>query len=534
MTRRGRLEVAAWLVVAAVGLAIDLLIFGPGEVAQWLPDVAVGWAFLGGAMLVDRRGQDRRLALLLGLTGLTWFAGGLDHSLAFLHRGPLVHLLFAYPTGRLVGVARFVVPMAYVVAVVPGAWSSELTTVGLAAALAAAVVVHRRSARGPIRRARIQAAVVGGLVLGVVGASALARLVFTEGDADRLTLLAYEASLVAVALATARAVIRGTWRRAGVADLVVRLGGERSGAVRDALARELGDPSLQVGYRVGDGYVDASGRPFDVPAGGGGRASTTVEHLGKPVAVLVHDPAVLADDALLDAVAVAALLVERNTGLRADVEEQLADLEDARRRLVAAADAERGRLAQRLADGAGQRLSELADALTAAGAVANGPSAVGDSERQIERVQLDLDRTRRDLEVLASGLHPAGLDTGDLGAALRVLAAGCPIPVHVVAAPGPHLNAEVAAAAWFVSAEAVANAVKHSGAGSIGVEVTASDGLLRLTIADDGSGGADQRRGSGLRGLADRVDTLGGSLQVTSPPGQGTVVLALLPRRLLR
>lgn len=502
----------------AGGLAIDLTVYGPGDVAGWLPDVAVGWAFLGGGLLLLGRAPDERIRLLLGGVGLTWFLGTLVPAVAFLHRGALVHLLFAYPAGRLSRVGRVAVPAAYAAAVFPGIWGDEWTTVGLTVVLLGAVAAHRRSAVGSLRRARQQAAVAALAVGLVLVGSALARLAFPRGDADRIALLAYLIALVAVAAAATLGVLRGTWRTAPVTDLVVQLGGDRSGAVRDALARALGDPSLEVGYRDGDGFVDAGGVPVVPPAGGTGRASTLVEHLGEPVAVLVHDPAVLADAALLDAVTAAARLVARNDVLRADVEARVSDLEQSRRRLVAAADAERGRLAERLALGAGQKLAALADGL----------AAVTTADGGIGRARTELEHARDDLRRLAAGLDPVG--AGGIDTALRDLAARCPVPVGVHVS-GPDPAGQVARAVWFVAAEAVANAVKHAGATRIGVELVTDDDAVVLSVTDDGAGAADPAAGSGLRALADRIDALGGRLQVHSPPGGGTTVLATVPLR---
>ncbi len=515
-----RLAAAGCAAAMGAGLAVDLAVFGPDDVGGWLPDVAVGWAFLGGALVLCVRAPGGRMALLLGLTGAAWFLGSLVPPLAFVHRGPLVHLLFGYPTGRLSGVGRVVVPLAYLVALPSGIWGSEPATIALTGALLMAVEVHRRASVGPIRRARRQAVAAVVLVGAVVAGSACARLLFPQGDADRLGLLAYAAALVAVGIAVTRGVLRGTWRRAPVTDLVVQLGDDRAEAVRDALARALGDPSLEVGYRDGDGFVDAMGRPVRLPAAEAPRASTVVEQGGEPVAVLVHDPSVLADAALLDAVAVAARLAVRNDRLRADVEAHVADLEDSRRRLVAAADTERRGLARRLDDGAQRRLSALRGDLVAA-----GDGTTGDTAGSIARAMAQLDRTRRDLQDLAAGLHP--VPDGDLAAALTDLAVQTPVPVRVTAVASL-LPAEVAAALWFVAAEAVSNAVKHAQATAIDIGLTVERGTARLVVADDGRGGADPG-GSGLRGLRDRVDALGGTMRIAGPEGRGTTVLVVLP-----
>lgn len=499
----------------AAGLGVDLVVFGPVAVDDWLPDVGVGWAFLGGGLLLRTQAPGKRIGLLMGAVGVTWFVGTLVPAVVFLHRGALMHLAFAYPTGRLSRVGRFAVPAGYGVSVVPAGWGDDRVTIALTGALLVLVAVHRASAVGSLRRARTQATVatlaLGALLIG----SALARLAFPQGDADRLALLGYLLALAAVAVAVPLGVLRGSWRTAPVTDLVVQLGGDRSGAVRDALARALGDPSLEVGYRDGNGFVDAAGRPVVPPTGDAGRAATVVRHLGEPLAVLVHDPAVLADAALLDAVTAAARLAARNDALRADVEARVTDLEESRRRLVVAADDERRRLAERLAAGAGQKLAVLADGLAALPA-----------DDRLGPVRTELDRTRDDLRRLAAGLDPVA--AGGIEPALHELATRCPLPVRVQVS-GPPLEAQVAQAVWFVASEAVSNAVKHAGATRIGIRLTADDDAVVLTVTDDGAGGADPAAGSGLGALVDRADALGGSLRVHSPPGGGTTVVATVP-----
>lgn len=520
---RRRAEAAGWIVAMAAGLVLDVAAFGPARLTAWLPDVLVGWTFLGCALLIRWRAPDDRVGLLLGLVGFTWFLGGLDPSLSFLHRGPLVHLAFGYPGGRVHGVGRVVVPAAYLVAMVPGAWGSELASIGLAVALLIAVSLHRNHARGPLRRARHQAAVGAGAVALILIGSAVARLALAEGDADQPTLLLYEISLVVAALATARGVLAASWLDAPVTDLVVQLSNVRSNAVRDALARELGDPSLQVGYRDGAGFVDASGRPLALPTGETMASTTTVEHLGRPVAVLVHDPAVRADPALLHAVAAAARLAEQNSRLQQDVDARVRELEASRRRLIVAADAERGRLVQRLADGAERRLDDVAVSLQHA-----TTSATGRTATQVLSAQREVDRLRSDLRELAAGLLPRELQQGDLQAALEDLAARSPIPVQLTSSL-PTLPSEIAAATWFVCAEAVANAVKHAAASHIRVDAGLAGEVLQLSVVDDGRGGADPASGSGLAGLRDRVEALGGQLRLQSQPGSGTALAASIP-----
>ena len=519
----GRALAAVLAGALALGLAVDLHVLGPDDPAAWVPDVTVGWAFLVAAGVRARQARSAQAAVLLALTGVTWFAGSLVPGLVLLHRGPLVHLAFAHPTGRWSRAAAVAVPVAYAAAVLPGAWGSEPGTVALACGLVVAAVLHRRAARGPLGRARQQALGVTTAVAGVLVVSVAVRALLPGGQADALTLAAYQLTLVAVAVLAARAVPSGPERRVPVTDLVLQLGG-RSGAVAEALARVLDDPSLRVGYRLGDGFVDASQRVVELPEPGDGRAVTPVLHAGKPVAVLVHDAAVVADPALLDALAVAARLSEQHAHLQSQVQQRLQDLQDSRERLLRAADTERTRLAQRVTEGAERRLDELAEVLRRARSASPGQAG----GTVVEAAQEELDRTRHDLRRLAAGLDPWSAASGGLREALRELARRSPLPVSVM---GPDVapGREVGAAAWFVCAEALANAARHAHATRARVELAVDGAFLQVTVVDDGAGGADPADGTGLRGLQDRVETLGGHLTVAAGPSSGTEVRAVLP-----
>ena len=206
---------------------------------------------------------------------------------------------------------------------------------------------------------------------------------------------------------------------------------------------------------------------------------------------------------------------------------QVTELQDARSRIIAAADAERRRLERDLHDGAQQRLVALALNLRMAEQrAADGDPAAAELVRAAgEEANLAL----KELRDLARGIHPAILTNRGLAAALGDLAARATIPVSVVAAPQDRLPDAVEAAAYFVVSEALANVGKHAEASSATVAVTADDGALTVQVADDGVGGASLGDGSGIQGLADRVGALSGTLAVDSPPGQGTRLTAAIP-----
>jgi len=475
----------------------------------------------------------------MAATGFAWFAGNfttaglgpLDwlaaHAL-YLYRGPLVHLVLSYPRGRLAGrIERAAVAAGYVAAFVTPAWRSWSATIVLASLLVGVAGRSYLRAAGRERRERL-AALQATAFLGVVlAADALIRIAVSAPEAKDATLLANEAALVALAVSLLVGLLRWPWERAEVTDFVVELGEARSGTLRDALARALGDPTLELGYWLpaSGAYVDAAGHRLELPAAGSDRGATRVERDGQAVAVLLHDPAVLDDPGLVEAVAAAARLAASNARLQAEVRAQVSELQESRRRLVRAGDEERRRLEQRLRDGAERRLVALEHVLEL---VSGNTSRTRTAE--IERARAQLARTLADLRDLAGGLHQRALAEKGLAAALASLARRSPVPVELAVLAGP-LSAEVEAAAYFVCSEALANAAKYASASRVVVRVTADDRAALVEIVDDGVGGADPAQGSGLRGLADRVEALDGALRLESPPGDGTCLAAELPLR---
>ena len=205
---------------------------------------------------------------------------------------------------------------------------------------------------------------------------------------------------------------------------------------------------------------------------------------------------------------------------------QVTELQDARSRIIAAADAERRKIERDLHDGAQQRLVALALNLRMAEQrAANGDPEAAELVRQAgEEANLAL----KELRDLARGIHPAILTNRGLSAALEDLASRATVPVEVTGVPGERLPDAVEAAAYFVVSECLANIGKHAEATSATVSVTADSGRLEVVVADDGVGGASLENGSGMQGLADRVGALSGTLSVESPPGEGTRVVAAI------
>ncbi|WP_242902453.1 sensor histidine kinase [Actinomadura terrae] len=210
--------------------------------------------------------------------------------------------------------------------------------------------------------------------------------------------------------------------------------------------------------------------------------------------------------------------------MRAELAEQLAQVRASRARIVEAADAERRRMERNLHDGAQQRLVNLAFIVARIRGRAASELA-GDLDEAAAELRGILDEVRE----IARGLHPAILSEAGLGAALVSLADRSPVPVTVRGGVAGRLPEPVEQAAYFAAAEAAANALKHAAPDRLTVSVGLTGGVLRLSVGDDGRGGADPSAGTGLLGLADRAAALGGRLTVDSPAGRGTTVTVELP-----
>ena len=255
---------------------------------------------------------------------------------------------------------------------------------------------------------------------------------------------------------------------------------------------------------------------------------TLVEQDGTPLAALVHDEALLEDPGLVSAVAAAVRLTADNERLRGELQRQLAEVAASRSRIVAAGDDERRRIERDLHDGAQQRLVTIALALRLTEA-RMGPGADPATREAVTQAVKDLSEAIGELRDLARGIHPAVLSEAGLHTALGSLLDRSPLPARLDVRLAEEPPAAVAAAAYFAISEALTNVLKHARATDVLVEVTDSDGTLRILVIDDGVGGVDPRAGSGLRGLADRIDAAGGTLSVTSPPTGGTRLEVCLP-----
>ena len=312
--------------------------------------------------------------------------------------------------------------------------------------------------------------------------------------------------------------------RGSVGDLVVQLDKAGPGGVRQALARTIGDPTLELALWLPDrgAWADAEGHEISMPEGRD-RAVTLV---GKELAAMIHDPVLLDQPALLEAAGSAARLALENERLHAELRAQLLELRASRARIVRAGDDERRRLERDLHDGAQQRLLGIGMALQLLRL-----RVVGNDQATelIDETEPEVQAALRELRELARGIHPAVLTDQGLDAAVRTLAQRAAVPVEVRGS-SERLPAHVETAIYFVVGEALANIAKHAEASRASVTIERLNGRAIVEVRDDGVGGADLARdGSGLRGLADRVGALDGHLTLESPVGGGTVLRAEIP-----
>jgi len=213
--------------------------------------------------------------------------------------------------------------------------------------------------------------------------------------------------------------------------------------------------------------------------------------------------------------------------LEVRVQERTAELAASRKRIVAASDDARRRIERDLHDGLQQRLVSLGLALRSSEVLI--PPEGEELRAEISGVIMGLRDALDELQELSRGIHPAIRTQGGLGPALRTIAGRSAIPVDLEITTEADLPEAIEVAAYYVTSEALANAAKHARASRFRVSLSDLGGTLLLSIRDDGVGGADPGRGSGLTGLRDRVEALGGTINVRSPPGEGTEVSAELP-----
>lgn len=574
----------ALLALAGAGLATGLVILvvileghdPEGRAVSAAVGLFVGWAFIGTGLYAWWRRPGNRVGALMTGVGFTWFAVGLTFSdvaalfttgllFANVYFAIAIHMLLAYPTGKLESTAaRRLVIATYVVATV--LWlpflvvfdprghdcdtcpdnllqvthdhtafdiaNGTLTVAAIAVILGVVAILFGRWRRASRRERGAQAPVLwaGIAMIVLLALTLLTDLASPDSDLPEVISLAALLPFASIPFAFLAGLMKSrVSRAAAVADLITRLSeAQPRRGLRDALADALNDRSLQLVYWLPEReeYVDFEGHPVELPDGGA-RAVAEVEHAGDRVGAIVHDAALADEPDLVRATGAAAALAIANERLDAQLRARLEELRTSRARLVEAGDAERRRLERNLHDGAQQRLVALALSLRLArGKLPDDPGAAAPL---LESAARELELALNDLRELARGIHPAILTDRGLDAAITALADRAPVPVELARLPVHPLPPAVEAAAYFVVSESLANMAKYSEASKATVSVQRTNGRLVIEVADDGVGGADPARGSGIRGLTDRVAALDGRLLLHSPPGAGTLVRAEIP-----
>jgi signal transduction histidine kinase len=558
------------LLIAAGALGVGMLVgtAQQGSIpVETVLQVLVGWSFVAcGAYMWARRAANR-LGRLKITVGMLWLLG----RTLTLASTPIVYtaglwltdlwapafalFLLSFPTGRLTSRVDLTIVGIFVFVTVPleFLWflflvlDNGLNALGIAPNESAAHVIDtiqryvisigsvllvialgRRwlGSSGPVRRL-MTPVLVGGVAILLQSASWVFLSSGTRLEPlDDLIFLA----LIAIPIAVLFVMFQARMARADVADLVVELGQTPTPArLRDALANALGDPTLQVAYWDAreERFVDAAGVAVELPEDATGQAVTMLERNGVREAVIIHDAILLEDPGLMASVASAMRLAVDNDRLTAEVEAQLEEVRASRTRIVEAGDRERRRVERDLHDGAQQRLVSLSLELQVARrALGDGGDPV--VRRSLDRASEEALAALAELRDLALGIHPLILTEGGLGEAVESLADRTSVDVAVDIGPERYSPA-VEGAAYFVISEALANVTKYAKASKATVRVRGLGDHLNIQVDDDGIGGADPRSGSGLRGLADRLAALDGTIAIDSPTGRGTRISAQIP-----
>jgi signal transduction histidine kinase len=316
--------------------------------------------------------------------------------------------------------------------------------------------------------------------------------------------------------------------KAGVGELFVQLRTDPAPDLRELLAQALRDPTLSLIYWLPQygSWADQDGNPTTLPEPNSSRRVTLVKQNGEQIAALVYDATLVEEPELVEAVSAAAGIALENGRLEAELRARLQELHGSRGRVVEAQQNERRRLERDLHDGAQQRLVALALEL---GLLAEQADSDPATKTRLKRARTEVAQSLDELRDIARGLHPAVVSGHGLAVALESLVATAPLDVQLETDGLPRLSEPLEVAAYYVVSESLTNAAKHAEATHARVEVGVSEDALIVEIVDDGVGGADSERGTGLRGLADRVEALDGNLRIWSAVGKGTRVRAELP-----
>ncbi|HST65787.1 MAG TPA: histidine kinase [Mycobacteriales bacterium] len=575
LTLGGRGVPPAPAVLWAVGLAAAVATAGTVLLASATPElyqrelrvVLLAWTslpFIGAGMIAWRHRPDSRFGPLLIVAGLVtpistlqWADPPLLNTVGqlcdLLLPALWLHVFLAYPTGRVTGrVRRLLVAAGYAAALVLqvailafGGFDGRnllsltarpevaevlqnvqlLSLSALSLVAVAALWLRRRSGPAPRRAVALLVDSFGAALIMVAALLTAGALQLPAFEVIRLITF----GVVGLApLAFLLGLLDARLARSGVAEMVVRLNDGPPADLRDLIARALRDDSLTVAYWLPGrgGWADGHGDPVTLPATGDPRRTVTVlEQRGEPLAALMYDPSLAEEPELVAAVGAAAAIALENARLQAELLARLQDLHGSRARLVEAAQDERRRLERDLHDGAQQRLVALALEL----GLLQGELADPEARRRIEHARREVTVSMEELRGIARGIHPAVVSSHGLAVALESVAARTSMPLRLRVEDLPRLPENIEVAAYYVVCESLANTGKHALATSASIDVRVSGGALVVVVTDNGVGGADTGRGTGLRGLSDRVEALDGRLRVWSPSGGGTRVRAEIP-----
>lgn len=522
----------------------------------------VFWVWIAAGVLAWWRRPDNAIGALIVIGGLTLFLGGLANTgvgvlvavSAVFATAPLaitVHLLHAFPSGRLRGqLSTMTVALGYVASVVlqfvrvvipPDAViafqiaSLAQQVLGVGVMVLTSIVLTQRLIAADSRHRRVLLPLFGygtiAVLLLALAAPIVAALGLDQGVAVGTIQLLVSAG---IPIAFLLGVLGGGFTRTGELEPLsewLGIKGTAGAAVARALANTLGDDSLRVVYwsEPESHYVDEFGAPVASEQGAPDRGWSEIRVEGRLVGAISYDARIIGDDGpVRRAGEVLAIAVDRER-LTAQLLASNDALMQSRVRLIEAADRERARIAQDLHDGIQVQLVLLA---LAAQTIANSPEATPETSEASAELRRGIDEAAADLRRLVHNVLPASLTERGLTAATEDLVDRLSIPASLDAEiDDSTISATTTHTAYFILAEALTNAVKHSGASSVRVRLSKEAGTLRLDIRDNGVGGVSTNggAGAGLRGVVDRVDVLGGRFTLDSPKNHGTRLIVDLP-----
>jgi signal transduction histidine kinase len=568
---RGALRPSLYLLGATAlllaGVELVLLLATPGVplLSMWL-FTGAGVVYVGAGLIALARRPSNRIGSVMVAGGLSLFAadlGALENPVlaavgtvvASVPLAVVVHLVLAFPSGRLQPSARVIVIVGYLLCLLgqaplylfsPRQSAAELlfladrpdlaalgataqAAVGFVVmAATAAMLVGRLRRAGPAHR-RVMAPLYAYSVLAVLFVPlAHSLLPLLDVSLDGVGTLQVVV-LAGIPVAFAFGVLRGGFARTGeIEELGAWLGTQ--GGLRPelgtALARTLGDESLRLVFWVPERaeFVDAAGRGATMPDTDSRWGAVDIELAGRRVGAIVYDATLLADPELVRAAGRVVAIAVDHERLTAELRAREEELLRSRARLVEAADEERRRLARTLHDTFQVRLVLLA--MDAQQLARDVPDAAGSAVA----LRTGIDDAAAELRSFVHTVMPAALIERGLASAVEDLLDRVPLRTRLeLDVVDGDLSPALETTAYCVVAEGLSNALKHAAAREVDVRVARVGERLTVEVRDDGMGGADVHRGSGLAGLRDRVDTLGGRLVVTSPDACGTTLTAELP-----